>query len=106
MFALGHIPGNPLGLFMRHLSGEESFVFGGSLPPKSMGMHAFTYRYPELSSAHFWLFAVTMDAFKKAVQAAGPGLAQDVFQKLSVGLLGIDMGGGLSSPRLYSEPVF
>ncbi|ABW67496.1 hypothetical protein [Desulfosudis oleivorans] len=106
VFALGHITSDAVGLFTRYLSGNESFVFDGSHPPKSMGMHSFTYNYPELSSAHFWLFSVTMAVFKEAVQSAGPGFVEQIFHELTVGLLGLDLGGTLPAPRLYAEPIF
>jgi|GEM_PF-3379858 len=106
IFALDHITGDAVDLFTQHLSGDETFVFDGSHPPKSMGMHSFTYRYPELSSAHFWLFSVTMPVFKDAVRSAGPGFIEPVFHELAVGLLGLDLGGILSAPRFYTEPIF
>jgi len=48
VFAPGHITSDAVGLFTQHLSGNETFLFEGSRPPKSMGMHFFTYKYSEL----------------------------------------------------------
>lgn len=91
------------GLFMRHLTGNETFSFSGEKRPKSVMFYSVVYKYPRLCSAHGWLLSVDIDTFE-GLCGSGQFTMEQIMKEVKIGSIGIDLGGDLSSPKLYSNP--
>jgi len=104
-FNLNGVDDNQAALFLRHLSGNESFEFSSEKRPKSIALHTVKYKHPRLCSAHGWLLSVDINTFEMLSNQIGSDidLFQQMLKEVTIGNIGIDLGGDLSNPRIYAH---
>lgn len=92
-------------LFMRHLTGNETFEFDGDQKPKSMLIYDLIYKYPRLCSAHGWLLSVDIDTFENMCDSGKFNTMEPILKATIIGTIGIDLGGNLTYPSMYASKV-
>jgi len=102
-FHLPHIDSNEAERFLGHLTGNESFDFYGSKEPKSLLFYSVVYKYPKVCSGHGYLLTIDIDTFFEIYETVTNGDHKPIIEKFRIGTLGIDYGGNLSVPKIYTS---
>ena len=90
------------GLFMKHLTGRETFEFHGKGKPKSLMFYDLKYNYPRHCFAHGYLLSVSIDDFLLLCGASGSETIAPILKKVKLGSLGIEFGGSIDGCTLYT----
>jgi len=100
-YAIPPVEDNIAQMFLRHLTGNETFEYYGNQKPKCWLIKDLNYKYPRLTSAHGLLLSIDVNSFIQYCQANPTAPFQSVLNKYYLCDLHIDLGGSLTSPKVY-----
>ena len=87
-------------LFMRHLTGNETFEFDGDQEPKSMMINELKFNLPRHSYASGYLLNVNIEMFEQA----GKFLTMEaVYENHIIGKIYIEYGSNIQGVNLNAE---
>lgn len=92
-FNIPTVDSNRAALFIKHLTGGESFSFDGAEAPKSMMIYSLEYNYPHHSFANSYLLSINIDTYDEVCSPAQPDEMEDLMKKYIIGTLDIEFGG-------------
>lgn len=91
-------------MFMRHLTGGETFEWSGSGTPRALIIYDLRYAYPRISSATGWLISIDQDAFERAASRPAQNAAE-LLKRYVVGRLTIEFGGTHPQTTIHAVPL-
>jgi hypothetical protein len=90
-------------LFMRNLTGNETFEFDGDQRPSAMMIYYLEYNYPEITSASAELLSTDIDTFIAACESGKHPTIEDALKEYGVGHIQIEYGGKLKETIIHTE---
>lgn len=102
-FNIPPVDNNQAGMFMRHLTGNEEFEYESDKKPLSMLLYEINYKHPALSTARAYLLGIDIDTFEDICNSDQYETMDPILKKYVIGIIRIEIGGDLSSPRVYGK---
>ncbi len=104
-FNIPPVDNDEAALFMKHLTGNETFEFSGDKRPLCMMIYDLKYSYPNHSYAHGWLLSISLDELIEISNLGAYPTMESIIKKYILGTIGIEFGGNFAEPNIYTKAI-